>query len=110
MSDDFIQSICAGILGTIVYLRILWMFGDAAFRGVFSYRLGEIYGKPARVIGGIGLLGMVSFVYLGVGIFLDKQPPFWPVAGFFLAAAVLMVLGLCIWVIFRFLCKLVFKQ
>jgi hypothetical protein len=101
MSEEVIQSVCAGLLGGALYLRVLWMFGEAAFRGVFSYRLGEIRGKPARAIGVVGLLGMVSFAYLGVGVYLDRQPPLWPLAGFFLALAVLMVLAVSIFGLVR---------
>ncbi len=103
MSEEVIQSICAGLLGAALYIRLLWMFGDAAWRGVFSFRLGEIQGKPARVIGVIGLLGMISFAYLGVGFYFDIRPPLWPVAGFFLALAVLMVLAVSLFGFFRLL-------
>lgn len=103
MSEEAVLSICAGLLGAALYLRVFWMFGEAAFRGVFIFRLGDIDGKPARVIGVIGLLGMVSFAYLGVGVYLDRQPPLWPLAGFFLALAVVMVLAVSIFGLFRLL-------
>lgn len=103
MSDEVIQSVCAGLLGAALYLRVLWMFGEAAFRGVFAYRLGEIQGKPARVIGVIGLLGMVSFAYLGVGVYFDIRPPLWLLAGFSMALAVLIVLAVSIFGLFQLL-------
>ncbi len=109
MSEAVIQSVCVGLLGAALYLRLLWMFGEAAWRGVFSFRLGEIHDKPARAIGVIGLLGLAAFAYLGVGIFLNQQPPLWPVAGFFLALAVFMVLALSILGILRLFWKLAFK-
>ena len=103
MSEDVTLTICAGLLGAALYLRVLWMFGEAAFRGVFAYRLGEIQGKPARVIGVIGLLGMVSFAYLGVGVYFDIRPPLWLLAGFFLALMVVMVLAVSIFGLFQLL-------
>lgn len=101
MPEEVIQSVCIGLLGGLLYIRLLWMFGEAAWRGVFSFRLGEIQGNPARLIGVIGLLGMVSFAYLGVGVYLDSQPPLWLLAGFFLALAVVMVLAVSIFGLFR---------
>lgn len=101
MSEAVVQSVCAGLLGAALYLRAFWMFGEAAWRGVFAYRLGEIQGKPARVIGIIGLLGMISFAYLGIGFYFDSRPPLWLLAGFFLALAVVMVLAVSILGLFR---------
>ncbi|PKN91170.1 MAG: hypothetical protein CVU44_20635 [Chloroflexi bacterium HGW-Chloroflexi-6] len=101
ISEEVTQTICAGLLGAALYLRVFWMFGEAALRGVFAFRADEIQGKPARVIGVIGLLGMLSFLYIGLGVYLDTQPPLWPVAGFFAALMVVMVLALGIFAIFR---------
>ncbi len=101
MSEEITQTVCAGLLGAALYLRVLWMFGEAALRGVFAFRADEIEGKPARVIGVIGLLGMVSFLYIGFGVYLDNQLPLWPVAGFFVALTVVMVLALGIFALFR---------
>ena len=103
MSEELTEMVCAGLLGAALYLRVLWMFGEAAFRGVFAYRLGEIQGKLGRVIGVIGLLGMVSFAYLGVGVYLDRQLPLWLVAGFFLALMVVMVLAVSLFGLFQLL-------
>jgi sterol desaturase/sphingolipid hydroxylase (fatty acid hydroxylase superfamily) len=101
MSEEVTQTVCAGLLGAALYLRVLWMFGEAAFRGVFAYRLGEIQGKPARVIGVIGVLGMVSLLYIGLGVELNRQLPLWLVAGFFLALMVVMVLAVSLFGLFR---------
>jgi hypothetical protein len=101
ISEEVTQTICAGLLGAALYLRVFLMFGEAAWHGVFTYRLGEIEGKPARVIGVIGVLGMLSFLYLGLGVYLDTLLPLWPVAGFFMALTVVMALALGIFGLFR---------
>ena len=101
MSEEVIQSICAGLLGAALYIRVFLMFGEAAWRGVFSFSADEIQGKSARVIGVIGLLGMVSFLYAGLNVYLDTLLPLWPMAAFFMALMVVMVLALGIFTIFR---------
>ena len=103
ISEEVTQTVCAGLLGAALYVRVFLMFGEAAWHGVFTYRLGEIEGKPARVIGVIGVLGMVSFLYIGLGVYLDTLTllPLWPVAGFFMALTVVMALALGIFGLFR---------
>lgn len=113
MSDEGVQLVCAGLLGAFFYARFFFMFYEAALRGSFSFRLGEINGNPARVIGIIGLLGLISALYIGLSDFLEIRLPLWPVASVFLALAVLMVLVVGIWGIFNLvltICKILWYR
>jgi hypothetical protein len=35
-STEPLALLCAGFFGAVLYLRLVWMFGQAALRGVFS--------------------------------------------------------------------------
>ncbi len=93
--SEILQTLCGILFGLLVFIGFLVMFGWAAFKGELIFNSGRIRGKPARVIGVIGLLGTTAGVYLAISLLVfHTEPPFESVTGFFvlLTFAIMLVL------------------
>jgi hypothetical protein len=93
--SEIIQTICGVLFGLLVFIAFLLMFSWAVLKGEFIFSSGKIRGKLARIIGVIGLLGMIAGIYLAVSIlvFHIEQPPLASIANFFFVLLIVVLLA-----------------
>jgi hypothetical protein len=95
------QSICGGIFALIVFIAFFLMFGWAVLKGDLIFHGGRIRGRAARVIGVIGLLGIVAGAYLAISVLVfDVQPPFASLSGLLFGLFVVVTLAVRILLVF----------
>ncbi len=104
-NNEVTQNVCLGLFGVSVYIGFLVMFTWAAWKGDFIFHGGRVHGKLARVIGIIGLIGMMAGTYLLVSLFIFKTTP--PLASF---AGLLFGLSFVMVLVVRFLSVFMWHQ
>ena len=92
-TNEIIRIIFGTLFGVLLYVGFIMMFVRAAWKGDFVFRYGRIRGKLAKIIGWVGMLGMVAGTYLAVSIFVfDTTPPLAIIAGFLVGLLFLTLL------------------
>lgn len=88
------QSICGGLFVVVVFITFLVLFGWAVLKGDLIFHGGRIHGRVARVIGVIGLLGIIAGAYLAISVLvLGIQPTFAPLASLLLGFFVVVIVA-----------------
>ena len=94
-NGEIFSTICGVSVGIVFFSLFLLMFVQAIRRGKLVFHGGIIYGWPARVVGVIGLLGIVSCLYLILGYeVFHTELPCTPVAIFLMCLASFILLAL----------------
>jgi len=93
-NPQIIQTICGALFGLLVFSAFSLMFGRAVWKGDLIFHGGRIRGKLARILGVIGLLGIISGAYLAVSnLVFNTQPPFASIASLLFILFVVVLLG-----------------
>ena len=93
--NQIVGYLIVGILGLFFYLLFFFTFHKAIFKEELVFRGGIIRGRLARILGIIGMLGIIAATYLGISIAVFHfEPPGKPVAMFLLLvfAAMMIIL------------------
>lgn len=91
-SEKIELTFLGGLFGTIVIIAFFTMYIHAINKKELLFHGGRIHGKSARVLGVIGLAGLLGGVYLLVSylVFKIEEPFGWPVAAILFSLFVLI--------------------